>query len=217
MRSPVKYFAIASLTPNFLRDNSVYLAPGVFLFILPFAGTVALRLTALAVATIVAIIVWRNTSPPPIPCKLPIALWILVALLSLIWALDFKYSLGEIKNEIGYALIAFFSFYALTQGSHQWRVWNIALLAGFLALSATATYYFPQGWFAYSAGRHAGSGSVSTYVVLVSPLLFMAMEKSISHKTAAVTLPMTSMKPGRLSVRIGWIMTPMGGPILMAR
>ena len=176
----MKHFPIASRALNFLRENFVYLAPGVFLFILPFAGTVALRLTTLAVAAIIAIFVWRNTSPPPIPCKPSIALWILVALLSLIWALELKYSIGEIKNEIGYTMIAFLTFYGLTQGAHQWRVWNMALLLGFLALSATATYYFPQGWFAYSAGRHAGSGSVSTYVVLVSPLLFMAMEKSIS-------------------------------------
>ena len=73
----------------------------VLLFILPFPGTVALRLTCLAAAFLIAIASWRRLAPPALPCKWAIALWAGVVIASLVYAVDPSYSLGEIKNEIG--------------------------------------------------------------------------------------------------------------------
>src|SRR5207249_8492814 len=82
------------------------------LFILPFPGTVALRLLCLAGAFVVAIALWRRLAPPRIPCKPALVFWALVALLSLAGAVDIPYSLGEIKNEILYTTMAFVAFFA---------------------------------------------------------------------------------------------------------
>src|SRR2546426_4541519 len=60
----------------------------VLLFILPFPGTVALRLLCLAGAFVVAIALWRRLAPPRIPCKPALVFWALVALLSLAGAVD---------------------------------------------------------------------------------------------------------------------------------
>src|SRR6266853_4552501 len=65
------------------------------LFVLPFPGTVALRLVCLAVAFLVAIALWRRLVPPAIPCKPALLAWMAVAFLSLAWAVDPAYSLGE--------------------------------------------------------------------------------------------------------------------------
>jgi O-antigen ligase len=174
----MKPMSLAPRAGNFVRENFAFLAPGVFLLILPFSGTVALRLSALVIAAVTAAVVWRRTAPPPVPLKLPIALWAAVAALSLAWALDPQYSLREIKNEIGYTLVAFLSFYALTNSERAWRAWNAFFAVGFVAISITAAYHFTQGAYAFSIGRHGGPGSFSTYLILVSPLLFFAIDRS---------------------------------------
>ncbi|TPW13346.1 MAG: hypothetical protein FD130_1589, partial [Halothiobacillaceae bacterium] len=51
----------------------VLLAPAVlFLFILPFTHTVALRLTCLALAFGVTLYSWYRDNPPALPLKLPL-------------------------------------------------------------------------------------------------------------------------------------------------
>ena len=177
---------LALRTKALWQEKLPYLAPGVFLFILPFPGTVALRLTALSVATITAAVVWKRTAPPPIPLKLPIALWLLVAAASLIWAVDPGYSLLEIKNEIGYTTMAYLSFYVLSRGERQWRNWNWIFMTGFVAIAAISAYYLARGMDDVLVGkgallgRHGGPGSASTYLILVSPLLLLALERSIA-------------------------------------
>ena len=84
----------------------------IFLFILPFTHSVALRLSSLAIAAAITFITWRTRPTPPIPFKLPLLLWAGMALLSLSWALDPAYTLGEIKNEIGYTCWLFLRFTA---------------------------------------------------------------------------------------------------------
>ncbi len=110
----------------------------VFLFILPFPGTVALRLTCLAAAFLIVVISWRRLTPPPFPCKWAIALWAGVAIASLHFAVDPAYSLDEIKNEVGYALMAFVAFFAWTRDEKQLRLSCLAVLAGFAVISGSA-------------------------------------------------------------------------------
>lgn len=177
---------LASQTRILVTENVPYLAPGLFLLILPLAGTVALRLGTLAVAAITAALMWHRVAPPRVPLKLPIALWALVAGLSLVWALDPQYSLGEIKNEIGYTTVAFLTFYALTQSEQQWRLWNWSFVIGFVLVTAFTAYYFFQGMHDLlvggtgHVGKHGGPGSSTTYFILLCPLLFIALEQSLS-------------------------------------
>ncbi len=90
---------LATRARRFVAENLPYLVPGLFLFILPFPGTVAFRLVSLGMAAITAAWMWRRTQPPGIPLKLPSALWVAVSVLSLVWALDPQYSMGEIQQD----------------------------------------------------------------------------------------------------------------------
>src|SRR5258705_2159109 len=108
------------------------------LFVLPFPGTVALRLACLAVAFLVAIALWRKLAPPSLPCKPVLLAWMAVAFLSLAWAVDPAYSLGEIKNEILYTMMAFVAFFAVTRDEADLRRLLLALAAGALLLCSLA-------------------------------------------------------------------------------
>ena len=208
----MKHSLIGSRPLSTLSQAFLYISPAVFLFILPFSGTVALRLSTLVVAAITAIVVSRNSAALPIPLKLPLSIWTLVALVSLFWALEFDYSVGEIKNEIGYILIAFLTFYILTRSSLQWRIWSIALLVGILGLSASATYYLAQGIAPYTTGKVSNIGSISTHLILISPLLFMAIEKSLFKPACLLAmsgLSILGVANGYLSMnRAFWIALP---------
>lgn len=150
----------------------------IFLLILPFTHTVALRLSSLAIAAAIALLSWRSRSVPPIPFKLPLLLWACMAFLSLNWAIDSSYSLGEIKNEIGYAMICFFTFYGLTQGEREWKLWNRILMIGFLIISASA---ISAAWMAgdwVTDAPHGGVGDYSTYLILILPFFLLIAAKN---------------------------------------
>ena len=110
----------------------------VLLFILPFPGTVALRLLCLAGAFVVAIALWRRLAPPRIPCKPALVFLALVALFSLAGAVDRYYSLGEIKNEILYTMMALIAFFAATREEKDLRRLSISLFAGAVVMCAWA-------------------------------------------------------------------------------
>ena len=106
----------------------------VLLFILPFPGSVALRLACLAAAGLVVGISWRRLAPPPLPCKWAIGLWAGVVVASLGFAVDLAYSRGEVKNEVGYALVVFVAFFAWTRDERRLRLAGLAVLAGFAVI-----------------------------------------------------------------------------------
>lgn len=147
----------------------------VFLFILPFPGTVALRLMCLAAMILIAAFSWRSLAPPPIPCRWAIALWAGAALASLAYAVDPAYSLREIKNEVGYSLMACIAFFAWTRDEARLRLAGLALLAGFavIAVAAVAGYASTGEW------RHdvfyGGAGAISAYLVTAGPVLVLAI------------------------------------------
>lgn len=148
----------------------------VLLFILPFPGTVALRLACLAAAFLIVVISWRGLTPPPFPCKGAIALWAGVVIASLVVAVDPAYSLGEIKNEVGYALIAFVAFFAWTRDEKQLRLSCLAVLAGFAVISGSALLGadLRKGEWPSDA-YYGGVGGVSNYLVTVGPVLALTV------------------------------------------
>ncbi|MBI2311616.1 MAG: O-antigen ligase family protein [Betaproteobacteria bacterium] len=164
-----------------ILHRSVLIPAAVFLFILPFNHTVALRLTSLLLAGLVAVFVWRRDPPPPVPFKLPLLLWSGIAVASLLWTIDPDYSLGEVKNEIGYAIAAFLVFYGLAGSDLEWTLWNRVLVAGFLAMLGLAVSgYVSHGresWLVESF--HGGVGTFSTYLVTIFPFVFLTAIRGV--------------------------------------
>ena len=147
----------------------------VLLFILPFPQTVALRLLALAIGLVASAWSWRTEGFPQIPAKNMILLWSACALLSLATAVDPAYSLGEIKNEIGYAMVALLSFVTLTRTRQDAVFFIIALILGNLVLTVLGLWdTFSAGTTSWVNGRAGGSGTYSTYQLALLPVLLWA-------------------------------------------
>jgi O-antigen ligase len=148
----------------------------VFLFILPFPGTVALRLLALAAGLVLSAWVWHREGFPQVPAKAALLFWLGCALLSLVWAVDPAYSLGEIKNEIGYAMAAYLVFLTLTRTRADAAFLLSALILGTLLLAALGLRGYVHTRFTSwdEGGLAGGSGSYSTYLLALLPVLLWA-------------------------------------------
>lgn len=153
---------------------NIALLPGAaFLIALPFTHTVALRLTMLFVFAV--LVVFQTTYFKLSPhLKYSLIAWAGLAMLSLLWAIDPAYSFAEIKNEIGYTLLAFFVFYRATQTQRAWRFLSLAVIFGFIAVSVSGIFAY---WFAplywQKGGVHGGAGDYSTYLITILPLIFL--------------------------------------------
>lgn len=153
------------------------LAPfAVFLFILPFPGTVALRLLALAAGLAVCAWHWHRQGLPQVPAKYAILLWGICAFLSLATAIDPAYSLGEIKNEIGYAMAAYLGFLTLTRSLNDARFFVAVLMLGSLALAllALGEHFSSDTALWNERGLAGGSGAYSTYLLALLPVSLWA-------------------------------------------
>ena len=148
----------------------------VLLFILPFSDTVALRLLALAVGLVVCAWFWHKDGFPQVPAKDVLLLWGGCALLSLATAINPAYSLGEIKNEIGYAMAAYLGFITLTRTREDAGFFVMALILGnlVLCLLALREHFSSDSAYWNERGLAGGSGSYSTYLLALLPLLLWA-------------------------------------------
>jgi O-antigen ligase len=144
-----------------------------FLLVLPITHTVAMRLLMLLITLVMASVTFAKGDRSRPPCLIAWILWLVAALLSLITAADPGYSMGEIKTEIGYGLIAFFAFYVLTRRWQQFVTLTTIMLGGFFILSATAIYdsFSKGGWQIESF--YGGVGDFSTYLITLLPLLLL--------------------------------------------
>jgi len=120
--------------------------------------------------------VWQKDGLPQIPAQLALLFWLGCALFSLITAVDPAYSLGEIKNEIGYAMAAYLSFLSMTRTRAAACYLLTALILGSLVLAALALWEFvlsnSTSWNEF--GRAGGSGSYTTYLLALLPALLWA-------------------------------------------
>ena len=153
------------------KKYSILIAPSIFLFILPFTHTVALRLSMLGIAFLTALYIWHKEEHPPIPLKLPLILTALISAASIYWAVDPEYSFGEVKNEIGYTFLAFFTFFILTKSDKELRVFGGALLAGATVMIGLGlgTYLIDGQW--NVTGYQGGEHDFCIYVVFMIPML----------------------------------------------
>ena len=162
--------------------NLTLLPAAIFLLSLPVTHTVALRLLSLSIAVAITLITWRFRFTPPIPFKLPLLFWAGIAILSLTWASNPYFSLGEIKNEIVYTMLTFAVFYSMTKGEGEWEFFVQVLKIGFLGISISGVlgYWLARdkwdvGWL------HGGVGDFSTYLITILPfLLYSATNAPLS-------------------------------------
>src|SRR5712691_9230818 len=89
---------------------------GLFLFILTIPHTIVLRLFTLFLAAMLSFYFVFKRCWPSMSLKVPLALWIGFALFSLIFAINPIYSLGEIKSEILYGVLAYVIFFSQAHG-----------------------------------------------------------------------------------------------------
>ena len=148
----------------------------ILLFVSPFPGAAALRLTCLAATFVIAVACCRQLAPPPVPCRWAIALWAGVVTASLQFAVDPAYSLGEVRREVFYGLMAFVCFFVWTRDEQRLRLSCMAVLAGFAATSSSAllgSYLRNGDW--PSDAYYGGVGAVSNYLVTVGPVLALTV------------------------------------------
>jgi O-antigen ligase len=149
----------------------VMIAPMVLAFILPFPHTVALRLVCLLVAVGTAAWFWRRLDVPAIPFKAVTAIWALVAGVSVFYAVDPAYTIGEVKNEILYSMLAFVAALALTRDEERLALVCLAVAAGFAVISVAAIAgfawygrWFPDIWY-------VGAPPATNYLVMAAPMV----------------------------------------------
>jgi O-antigen ligase len=192
--------------------RTLMLAPFMaLLLILPFPGTVTLRLIFLSVAFLTAIVLWRRLAPPPVPCRLPLAFWVSIALLSLVGAADLEYSLGEIKNEVVYTLAAFVAFFAVTREEGDLKRLLGSLFAGALVICVWALEdRLRLGAWPERGGGYGGSGAFPGYAAVVVPMVLLvgAYTSGKWRRPAAAALLLIVCVIGILSLQriLVWIL-----------
>jgi len=157
-----------------LKQYRILIAPSIFLFILPFTHTVALRLSMLGIAFLTALYIWHKEEHPSLPLKFPLILTAFISIASLFWAVDPQYSFGEVKNEIGYTFLAFFTFFILTKSDKELRVFGGALFIGAVIMVSLGlgAYLMDGRW--DTDGRQGGTHDFSIHVVFMMPVLIFA-------------------------------------------
>lgn len=154
------------------------------LILLPFPGTVAARLLCLLLALVIAIQLSFRDKKLAVkfpPNRLGISIWMLIAMLSLLYSVDPAYSAKEIKNELLYAMIAFFGFYVVSQTVPAAQTLLRSVAFGFLLIGSVGVY----GWISNrlvwpDTGIAGGIGSFSTYIITSMPALFWLSREDTS-------------------------------------
>jgi O-antigen ligase len=178
---------------SYIHGTLPYLAPGMFLLVLPITHTVAMRLSMLLITLVMASVTFAKGDRHRPPCLMAWMLWLAVALFSLTTATDLSYSIGEIKTEIGYGMIAFFSFYVLTRQWQHFVTLTSVTLIGFWILGSAALFdYYEKGVWQVDS-FYGGVGDFSSYLVTLLPLLLLlAYRQQKSHPALTLSLSIFS-------------------------
>lgn len=174
--------AIQSRTWQFILPACLLIA------ILPVTHTVALRLLLLAATLALALRVRLREPTPPIPARNFLFVWAAFAVASLAWSVDLEYSRGEVINEIGYAMAAYFSFFVLVRTEDDLRRVMLALLAtiGLTSLFAIANFLWHEDWL---AGKSIGIGDRNAFSTTISLAGVALMFLLANRRLMPVPLP----------------------------
>lgn len=114
------------------------------------------------------------------PLWLPLAIYAATAIISLFTAVDFKYTLKEIRAEVlKGALMYYTAAHFVFHERHLAQCWRaLALCAGVMGLAALALFLTyggsPFSPFVRAGSLHSGYGAYGTYLVQVWPYLLLA-------------------------------------------
>jgi O-antigen ligase len=163
--------------------------PGVYLFILPFGHTIAIRWLALGAGIVAAVRYYPKAAVPRLPCKLSITLWLIVSSASLIWAQNFDYSFGEFKIDVLYASAGFLVLFILTDSEEAFRIMLRAVLLGSFVISmmAVSSYLQNDVWVPHHQNFLGEFTSCMLMSVALIPL--MAAEETQRNKKLLIVMP----------------------------
>ncbi len=116
--------------------------PAAYLFVLPFAHTIAIRWIALGLCAVIAIRYRAYLGVPRVPCFFPIALWVVIAASSLIWARNPVYSFAEFRIDVLYAVGGFLVLFVLTHSEKVFYILLHSILVGAFAISVISIVSF---------------------------------------------------------------------------
>lgn len=147
--------------------------PAVFLFILPFAHTIALRWVTAVLTLGIALWQWRRgPQVPQLPCKAALVFWAASLALSLLWSIDPAESASDFKVDVGYSLAMFCAFYVLTQSAREFELWLLALATGSLVISLLAIGNC--AWYgSWQLGYQNARGEFATCMVTALPAVLL--------------------------------------------
>jgi O-antigen ligase len=180
-------------------DRLLVAATFALLFLAAASGSAGLRGAMLTIAS-AALVFGRGRKlgadlmQIPRPVLVTAVAWAAAACLSVAWSASPRFSVAEIRSEVGYGLLAFAIFFLAGARLPRWHLWWSAIITGTVIVFALHL--------AQSAGvrlsRHpmdGGPGSWSTHLVLVAPLLLAiawprpwGFERGAVAKTAALLL-----------------------------
>lgn len=165
------------MNPTASRSWLIILPASLLIAILPLTHTVALRMVLLAVTLGLAVQAWLREPTPPLPARKSLLLWAAIAVASLAWSIDGEYSRGEVANEIGYAMAAYFGFFVLTRSEDDVRRIMLALVLT-LVLTSTfgiASLLLLDDWLAGDSIGIGDRNAFSTTVSLASVALMLLL------------------------------------------
>src|SRR3954469_11632319 len=162
-----RIFKAVKIEPRALQ----LLAPAIYLFVLPLAHTTGLRSTAFGISVLLLALTWWSSPMPTIPLKASFAAWLTLALVTLIWAIDPEYSLGEIRTEIVYGFFTFLVFFKATRSERDLNLWFLTLIASALVVGTFALIHTLRGLNPYLVGMHGGTLYYAGYLNTIFPIL----------------------------------------------
>ena len=173
---------------KFDRSLLLLLPAAIYLFVLPIAHTTGLRNTVFAVSVLSVLLTWRAIRLPPIPLKIPFAVWFGFALLSLTQAIRLKYSIGEIKGEIVFGFLTFLIFYRTTRSEKDLSAWFLVLATSAALISVLGFIHFYRGEDPYHVGSYGGTLHFAAYLNTVFPVFIVMALTAVGRRRALVLL-----------------------------
>lgn len=146
------------------------------LFILPFTHTVSLRLLALFSSFLIIVSLQKKGgiefSYDPVFSFFLIWLFVPIALISS--SVSPAYSMGEIKTEIIYAFLGFYTLFFMAKNKNIlcWSLLVVGASAVIISLWGVMNFYQHKNWL--ETGYHGGRAAFVTYVATILPLVFIA-------------------------------------------
>lgn len=199
------------MTPPPSRSWQLILPGCLFVAILPFTHTVALRLLLLAVTLGLALRCWSRESRPALPVRRALLGWAAIAVASLAWTIDIEYSRGEVINEIGYAMLAYFSFFALARSDEDLRRLMLALLAAIALASLFAIVSFVRldDWLVDASIGVGDRNAFSTTISLASvAFIFVLANRRLSPAPLPVVWSVWALGLAAASLTLNRTMWP---------